>query len=69
MVASRVRDVESFEGIVLWYVSRMDDVAFWRVGNFRRVGTASAEKAKVWVGCFLRRSPIIKKRSRGTSDR
>ena len=39
MVASRVRNVQSFVGVVLWEISRVEDVALWRVDNFRRVGT------------------------------
>ena len=49
-----MRVVQSFVGVVLWSVSRVDDVAFWRVGDSRRVGTDArrrSRKRRRWFDC------------------
>ena len=65
-----MRVVQSFVGVVLWSVSRVDDVAFWRVGDSRRVGTDARRRCRkrrrfdcddsekdeeTTFGCFKRR--------------
>ena len=49
-----MRDVQNFFRVVLWSVSRVVDVAFWRVGGSRRVGTDArrrCRKRRRWFDC------------------